>query len=170
MKHFLKCLLIAGFCLTASACGYQFEGGGYVEDDIRQVAVATLENMSSESGAGVVFTSALIREILEKTKTRVVDPDQAEAVFTGRVKSITFHTLSRTTSESVVERRVQAVVNLKLVSKDGRLLWSVRDYSATDDYTVSEDRITDDSNRREAVEKVAERCAEKLISQTLVDF
>ncbi len=166
----LKVILSLGIIFLTAACGYQFEGGGYVNQNLTHVAVKTLENKSSETGAGVVFSNALIREIIEKTDTQVVDETKADAIFQGRIEAITFHTLSRSSTESVVERRVTAVVDLKLADKEGNILWSVKDFSTHEDYTVDADEITDESNKREAVEKIADRSAEKLISKTRVDF
>ncbi|MCD4722665.1 MAG: hypothetical protein K8S13_22830, partial [Desulfobacula sp.] len=66
--------------------------------------------------------------------------------------------------------RVWASVDLKLIDKDGEVIWSVKDFSSHEEYTVSEDKITDESNKREAVDKIATRSAEKLISKMLVNF
>lgn len=163
---------IAAFTLiiTLFACGYGFEGGGYVNKDIVRVAVRPFENKSSESGAGVVFANALIREIIEKTDTRVVDESGAQAVFNGRIEAIRFSTLSRESTETVVEREVQATVDISLVDKQGKVLWSLKDFSTREDYSVNADQITDESNKREAVQKIADRCAEKLVSKTILDF
>ncbi|MBU1194630.1 MAG: hypothetical protein KKE62_10940 [Proteobacteria bacterium] len=153
-----------------AACGYRFEGGGFVNQNLKRVAVKPLENVSSETGAGVAFTNALIREILMKTQTRVVDESAADAVFQGQIKSITFSTLSRTTAETVNERRVQAVVSLKLVDRNGKVLWSVTDFMANEDYAINSNQITDESNKRLAVNKIADRVAEKIVSKTQIDF
>lgn len=156
--------------LTLVSCGYQFEGGGYVRNDVTRVAVRVLENNSSETGAGVTFTNALIREILQKTDTKIVDEAQATAVLEGTVQAIRFATLSRSTTESVIDRRVSALVDLKLLNREGEVIWSVKDFSSTQEYTVSEDKITDEGNIREAVEKIATRSAEKLVSKLLNNF
>jgi len=153
------------------SCGYQFEGGGYLKDDVTHVAVEALENESSETGAGIKFTNALIQEILQKTDTKVVDESRATAVLKGTLKSITFTTLSRRSTESVIERKVFATVDLKLINKDDdAVIWSVKDFKSDDDYTVSADKITDESNKREAVDRIAARSAEKLIGKMLVNF
>ncbi|MBU1342484.1 MAG: hypothetical protein KKE44_07315 [Proteobacteria bacterium] len=166
LKQFL-CICLVAFLVS---CGYQFEGGGYVHNDVTRVAVKVLENKSSETSAGITFTNALIREIIQKTDTKVVDESQATAFFEGTIKAITFATVSRSTTESVIERRVSAVVDLRLINKDQEVIWSVKDFSSYEEYTVSEDMMTDESNKREAVEKIATRSAEKLISKMLINF
>ena len=159
-------------CLSAffSSCGYKLEHGGYIKDGVTRVAVKVLENKSSETGAGIAFTNALIREIIQKTDTKVVDDSHATAFFEGRINAIKFTILSRSTTESVIERRVWASVDLKLINKDGENIWSVKDFTLDEEYTVSDDKIIDESNKREAVDKIATRSAEKLISKMLIDF
>jgi len=51
-----------------ASCGYQFEGGGYLHQDVTRVAVTILKNNSSETGAGITFTNALIEETLQAAK------------------------------------------------------------------------------------------------------
>jgi len=162
------CLFVVLFFVS---CGYQFEGGGYLKDDVMRVTVLALENKSSETGAGITFTNALIQEILQKTDTKVVEESRATAVLKGTVKSITFSTLSRSSTESVTERRVLATVDLKLINKDDdEVIWSVKDFKSDEDYTVSSDKVADESNKKEAVDKIAARSAEKLIGKMLINF
>ncbi|MBW2655187.1 MAG: hypothetical protein JRC91_09730 [Deltaproteobacteria bacterium] len=169
MKNLKWALFVCVLAFFAS-CGYRFEGGGYIKNDVTRVAVKVLENKSSETGSGIAFTNALIREIIQKTDTKVGDESQATAILEGTIKAITFATLSRSTTESVLERRVAATVDLKLTNKDGDVIWSVKNFTSTEEYTVSEDKITDESNKREAVDKIAIRSAEKLISNMMTNF
>ena len=161
------CLFVFAFF---ASCGYKLEGGGYIDNNVMRVAVKVLENKSSETGAGLTFTNALIREILQKTDTKVVDQSQATAVLEGTVNAIEFTTLSRSTTESVTARRVLATVDLKLTNKDGDVIWSVKDFTSYEEYNVSENEITDEGNKREAVDKIATRSAEKLISKMMNNF
>lgn len=169
MKRLKLVLFVCVFALVAS-CGYQFEGGGYIKDNVMRVAVKVLDNKSSETGAGISFTNALIREIIQKTDTKVVDESRATAVLEGTIKAITFSTLSRSTTESVIERRISAVVDLRLVDQNGEVIWSAKDFSSHEEYSISENTITDENNKREAVDKIAVRNAEKLISRMLTNF
>lgn len=156
--------------LFFASCGYQLEGGGYVSNGVSLVAVRALENKTSETGVGVAFTNAIIREIIQKTDTRVVDESRATAFFEGTVKKITFTTLSRSSTESVQERRVVATMDLKLIRRDGEVIWSVTDLASYEDYSVSNDKITDESNKKAGVEKIAVRIAEKVVNKMTNNF
>jgi len=167
---FIKLSVFIYLVLFVVSCGYKFEGGGYINNNVMRVAVKTFGNQSSETGAGISFTNALIMEISQKTDTKVVDEATATAVLEGTIKAITFSTLSRSTTESVIERRVSATVDLKLLNKDGQVVWSVKNFSSNEDYSVSADKIEDENNKREAVAKIALRNAEKLVSKLLNNF
>ena len=166
----LKWILIACLFVFFASCGYQFEGGGYINKDVSSVAVRALKNKSSETRAGISFTNALIQEIIQKTDTKVVEESRASAFLEGTIKKITFATLSRSTTESVLERRIFATMDLKLINREGEVIWSASDFTSYEDYTVSQDNITDEGNKKVAVDKIAIRSAEKLISKLMNNF
>lgn len=156
--------------VLAAGCGYHLEGGGYINEDVTRVSVTVFENKSSETRAGMSFTNQLIQEIQAKTDTTVVDSDPATRKITGTINAITFSTLSRSSSETVVERQVRALIDVQLIGLDGEILWSVKNFSSTESYSVDEDTVNDDANKREAVEKIALRSAERLVSQMTSNF
>ena len=169
----IKTILIKGLLsllFTLASCGYQFEGGGYLNETVKRVAVELFSNRSGEEEADVMFTNALIQEIIDRSDTMVSDSDDSVHVLQSEIKSIVFDTLSRSSTETVVERRVTAVIDVKLIGPDGKVVWSVKDFSTDDDYTVSEDQISDSENKQEAVERIAERIAEKLVSRMVTNF
>jgi len=170
IRFFIIVAIMAGLISIAAGCGYRFEGSGYVNEGVTRVAVEVFKNKSSETRAGMSFTNEFIREILEKTNTNVVDSAKASPRITGVVNSITFSTLSRTSVEAVVERRVTAMVDVQLVDRDGKVLWSVKNFSSKEDYTVAEDKINDEINKRGAVDEIAQRTAERVVSQMMTNF
>ncbi len=171
MKDFKWALLIFLFSVTFfSSCGYQFEGGGYINDDVMIVAVNVMENKSSETAAGLSFTNALVQEILQNTDTKVGDVSSATAVLEGTITAIKFTSMARASTESVIDRRISATVDMKLTNKGGEVIWSVKNFTSYEDYTVSQDKVTDEISKKEAVDKIAIRNAEKLVSQMLTNF
>ncbi len=167
--------LILGFMITGllalvASCGYQFEGGGYINEDVTRVAVEVFENKSSETRAGMSFTNELIREIQEKTDTIVVDSSKATRKITGTVNAITFSTLTRSSIETVVERQVKSLIDVQLIGADGEIIWSVKNFSSTDSYSVAEGTVNDENNKRDAVDKIALRSAERIVSKLLSNF
>lgn len=168
----LKWGIVIVLMVAAAGCGYHLAGGGYLNGTVTRVSVSVFENKSSETRAGISFTNELIQEITQKTDTQVVDG--AARVVSGTVKAITFSTLSRSSSTSVTERKVTAVVDVKLTGPEGDILWSVKDFSATESYTVSdsesEGTVEDEASKREAVDTIAQRVAERLVSRMTSNF
>ncbi len=156
--------------IIGPGCGYRLAGGGFINNDVARVSVAIFDNKTSESRAGISFTNELIREITAKTDTIVVGDGNATRKITGTIRSISFSTLSRSSTEDVTERQVYAVVDVVLTGAGGKVLWSVKSFSATESYKVSNSSVDDEANKREAVDLIAERVAERIISQMTNDF
>jgi hypothetical protein len=164
--------LMAGgmLLLLLSSCGYRLEGGGPVHPGVSRVGVEVFVNRTAYTQAGIGFTNELIREIQDRTDTQVVSPEDAAYLITGTVKSITFATLSRSSTETVTERRVTAVVDVQLLAADRKTLWSANNFSAFESYTVGSDNLDDDANIRKALEVIGRRVAESIVSQMSADF
>ena len=109
-------------------------------------------------------------ELVQSSEAVVVDRDEAEAVILGTIRSITLGELTRTADDAVVERRVSAALDLDVVSKDGETIWSVRNFSESEVYTVSSANVSDEAAKREAVRKIADRVSERIISKMRDDF
>ncbi len=161
--------VILGMLLVAG-CGYRLEGGGYLHRNVARVGVEVFENNSAQTRAGIDFTNELIREIQEETDTKVMDPADAPRHIKGRVKAITFSPLSRSSTETVIERRITAVVDVQLLDADGDVLWSANNFSSFDSYLVDADKINDEASINEAIKIIAQRIAERLVSQMMANF
>ncbi len=170
MKIIYSWLLIVSLLITGAGCGYHLTGGGYIQDGVTRVSVSVFENKSAQIRAGISFANELIREITEKSNTIVVDADKSTRKVIGTVKSVTFTTLSRSSTENVTEREVKAVIDASLIGGDGGIMWSVKNLSATESYTVSNDSVSDEASKDEAVDLIAERVAERLVSQMMSNF
>ncbi|MFN2436725.1 MAG: LPS assembly lipoprotein LptE [Desulfotignum sp.] len=156
--------------LLLSSCGYRLEGGGPVHPGVSRVGVEVFGNRTAYTQAGIDFTNELIREIQDRTDTRVVGPEDAAYLIRGTIGSITFATLSRSSTETVTERRVTAVVDVQLLAPDRKILWSANSFSAFESYTVGSDNIDDAANIRKALEIIGRRVAERIVSQMSADF
>jgi outer membrane lipopolysaccharide assembly protein LptE/RlpB len=170
MKKCIVWLTVVSLVMMGAGCGYRLVGGGFIKNDITRVSVNIFENNSTESRAGISFTNELTREIIAKTDTIVVDAGNAGHNISGTVQSITFSTLSRSSSEDVTERRVNARVDVILTGADGKIVWSVKNFSASESYNVSSSTVDDEANKREAITLIAERVAESLVTRMLDDF
>ena len=153
-----------------AGCGYRLSGGGALPGNVTRVSVSMFQNQSFETGAETIFTSALIRTLVEKTDAQIVARKEADAVISSTIKSITMGALTRTSDDAVIERLVGAVLDLYMVNNEGETIWSVRNFSQSEVYTVSSANMSDEAAKREAIEKIADRISERIISKMRDNF
>jgi len=158
--------------VSLAGCGYHFKGMGLkAPEGVRTIAITVLGNRTSESGIETVFTSDLAYEFTRSKVLRVVGKDTADAVLSGGVASLTVDTISHTASYESDERRVTITLDLALERTDGKVIWSDRALSDKEAFRVDpSDRLETDNKRREAIETISERLAEKIHNRILQGF
>jgi len=170
VKKIRKAVVALVVFVAVAACGYQLKGAGLSPPEgVRTISVTVLENRTSESGIETFFTSDLAYEFTRSKVLRVVDKDTADAVLSGTVESMGVETISHTASYGSGERRVTITLNLTLMSRDGRVLWSDTAISDQEAFEVFGKLVTE-KNRRAAIEAISERLAEKVHNRILQDF
>ena len=167
-----RAVAIMLFLVALGACGYHLKRSGFsAPEGVHTIAVTLLENQTSESGIETVFTNDLAYEFTRSKVVGVVDADTADAVLSGSVKSMRVGTISHRADYASAERRVTMTLDLTFMSREGRVLWSdpkVSDYEA---YKVfPDDKFATDKSRREAIETISERVAEKVHNRILQGF
>ena len=156
--------------MSFSACGYRFVGSGSFPAGIKSVCIPILENRTSETGMENILTNDLIYELTRDKKVSLTSRDQADALLSGVIKSMSIETISRTGTHSSLERRVKVTVDLKLTSPDGRVIWSARGVSANEAYDVMPDKLATQQNRRNAISVLSKRLAERVYGRITDDF
>ena len=153
------------------ACGYRFSGGGPLPGDVRRIYVPMLKNRTSESGLEGIVTNALRYEIVRSGLEVSGDGKAADAVLSGEILRAANETIARKTTATAIERRVRITTMFELRDGAGsRVLWTRRPVSADETYYVSSDRTATDQNRKRALEKAAQRLAEKVLASISDDF
>ena len=158
--------------IAIAGCGYHFEGMGLMAPEgVSTIAITVLENRTSESGIETVFTSDLVYEFTRSKTLRVVARDVADATLGGRITSLREDTISHTSRYESDERRVIIRLDLALKRADGTIIWSDRALSDKEAFKVNpSDRIETERNKREAIETMSERVAEKIHNRILQGF
>ena len=160
---------ILWFLAFLSACGYRFAGGGTLPSGIKSVCVTILANRTSETGVENTFTNDLIYEFTRNGK--IASIDKADALLSGVVKSMSIETISRSGAHTSIERRVTVTLDLKLTDNDGRIIWSVKGVSGNEAYkVVSDNKLSTEQNRRNAISTLSERLAEKIYNSLTENF
>jgi hypothetical protein len=175
--------------LILSSCGYKLQGGGILPGEIKTVSVLVFKNKSSQTGAEIIFTNALIEELMRNSTVKVINKDNpdiqplnktaettlignviADAVIYGTISSISFDALARTSDDVVYKRGVNAVVNLEMKSRTGEIIFAVNKLTENESYTVSGYNSIDETVIKSTLESVARHFARRVVSQMTDNF
>ncbi len=162
MNKLMMVVLLFIFALPAS-CGYRVATIKPMPGNVKTVHVSMFKNKTMEVGAEHGFTAALIQEISRNTDVKIVNPEKADAVINGVIRSVTIGTLTRSSDDSAVERRIYASVDARMTDRSGNVLWSVQGLSEKEEYTVSQQNLTDEEAEKKGIEAIAARMAERLV-------
>ena len=161
-------------CATlATACGYALVGkGSSLPESIRVIQFTTLENRTQRVQVEQRFSEAIARELASRGRVTVQSGgDGADAELSGTVLAfdlypVAFDSQGRATDYQV---RVTARVALKAVP-DGRTIWENPAFTFRDNYQFSETAASYADLENNAIDRVADRFAQSLVTSMLEGF
>ena len=156
--------------LFFSACGYRFAGSGNLPAGIQTIAIEVLENRTPETGLENIITNDLIYEFTRKGRGVKKNSKEADGILTGVIVSERITTISRQAQQSPLARRIEITVDLKLTDSGGEVKWSRYGISEFEEYDVAADRQTTELNKRQAIETLSKKLAEKVHNRLTDDF
>jgi hypothetical protein len=163
--------LLVLFAIGFAGCGYRFPGSGAFPEGVNRVFVEVLKNKTNESGIENLVTRSLIDEFILREKDSIAsDIEDADSVLRGAVTKINIHTITAAGRDSAAERRVTVSINLKLSSKDGKVIWVANGLSDNQAYSVLDDKNLSERNKREAIGLASRRIAERALNRLTDDF
>lgn len=160
-------VLLVGCC---PGCGYRFTGSGGLPGDVTRIAVDIFENHTDTTGAENVITASLANEFGKRGGVSLTEKDSAEAVLSGKVKSISTGTVTHTDQYVSAERRLTLVVEATLTARDGRVLWTADNIRETYEYPVADDDSDTTQSRQAALSEAAEDMAGTVYNRLTSNF
>jgi outer membrane lipopolysaccharide assembly protein LptE/RlpB len=162
--------LIAG----ATGCGYHTAGHSTrLPQNINSIAVPAFENKTHTYRVEQVLTAAVLRELVTRTKYQIVpqNDNTADAVLRAEVLSTAAAPLTYDSSTGRASSEVVTlVVAVKLVGRDGRVLYENRNYTFRDKYQVSREITSFFDEQSPALQRIARDFASGLVSDLLEAF
>ena len=164
--------VIGALAAMLFGCGYHFSGSGSYPAGVSKVFIAILENRSAETGVESTFTNDLIYEFTRNREESLVeDRSAADAILTGSISRISVADVSRSSISTAVQRRVTGILNLRLESPDGRLLWSSGNLVEKQAFAVVDgNRTATDQKKSEAIADVSRKLAESAFNRLTDNF
>ena len=159
--------------LLAAGCGYGLVGkGSSLPESIRVIQFTTLENRTQQIQVEQRFSEAIARELASRGRFKVQSgPDGANAELSGTVLAfdlypVAFDSQGRATDYQV---RVTARVALKTLP-EGASVWENPAFTFRDNYQFSETAASYADLVNNAIDRVADRFAQSLVTSMLEGF
>lgn len=162
--------IIGLILMIGVACGYRFSGGGDLPGNVQSISIGVLENRTRETGLESKIANDLIYQFTRFTNIKLTDRKKADAHLTGIIQSANIKTISHRSPNLPSERRIQVVLNLKLTSADGKLIWSANSISAYETYEVDPDKSQTEQNKKSALTTLSSRVAERIYYRLTDNF
>ena len=126
--------------LTLAGCGYHAGPlGSTLPKDIHTIAIPQFRNVSVQYKLSSYMSEAITREFITRTKYKVVaDPEQADATLYGSIVNYFSNaTVSDPTTGRGTGAQVTIQVQIRLVAKDGKVIFTRPNYQFIDRYEIS---------------------------------
>ena len=162
--------IIGLILMTGMACGYKFSGGGDLPGNVQSLSIGVLENRTRETGLESQISNDLINQFTRFTNIKMTGRKKADANLTGIIQSANIKTISHQSTNLPNERRIQVVLDLKLTSAGGELLWSANSISAYETYEVSPNKAQTEKNKKSALAALSSRVAERIYYRLTDNF
>jgi outer membrane lipopolysaccharide assembly protein LptE/RlpB len=116
---------LAAAALAVSGCGYHFVGQSGVLQEIRTVYIEPFISRSRDVGLEQELTSALRGEIYRRGQVRLVDDmDEADAIFSGVVRSLDSRVASVNRHDEVLQYEAVMMLDVTLRRRQpNEILW-----------------------------------------------
>jgi outer membrane lipopolysaccharide assembly protein LptE/RlpB len=166
--------LILCVAAVTAGCGYRVAGhSAKLPSEWKTIAIPAFKNDTTRYRIEQVFTSAVIREFITRTKYRIVqDPKNADAVLHGEVLSIdTNPMLFNATTGEVTTMLVTVHTKIELVdNKTEKSVYENEDMVFRNEYQISSDVNTFFEEQDPALERMARDLASHIVSNVLEGF
>jgi len=156
--------------LSFSACGYRFAGSGNLPLGISSIHVNMFANNSRETGFENVITNDIIYEFTRKKKDSITKSDQADGILTGLVSSVRTDTIAREDAGTSLTRRITVSVNVKLTDRHGTVVWSEDNITESEAFDVISGNVANELRRKDVLNNISKRLAEKIFNRLTEDF
>ena len=169
------CLLLTAYSLLFfPACGYHVAGtASRIPPDVKTIAVPAFKNLSSTFRIEQQLTTAVSRELLERTHYRILpNPPDADAVLTGTVKDVRARAITFDINTGrATSLQVQVTADVKLEDRHShKILFSNSNYLFREEYQVSETPAALFEEDKPALDRLAHDLARTLVTDILENF
>jgi len=167
-------LFAALLCLVHAACGYHVAGrGNALPPEWKVIAIPAFKNRTSSYRLEQRLTQAVVREMISRTKYRVVpQPKDGDAVLEGEVTSLqTTPMLFDQTTGRATLMLVSMTLSVKLVDRSsGQVVYQNPRFQFRNQYEITTDIPSFFQEEGPALDRMSREFARSLVSAVLEKF
>ena len=160
--------------LVVISCGYNLVGrGSFLPPTIKTIQVPGFVNRTTRVEVEQQVTQAVADEVVLRGRLRLVtDPDDADAILYGEIESfgitpVAFNEQGRATQYQV---SITAQIELRDHRNEDKVLWKNDQYRFLESYRVETGATDTFDQETRAITEIAQRFAERLVSNLLEGF
>jgi hypothetical protein len=165
--------LLLGLALLVSSCGYGVGGNtNLLPKNIHTVAVVPFGNGTTQYKLSTYLSEAVSRELIARTGyTVVADPAKADATLSGGIANIfTTATVADPVSGRGTGAQVIVLLQVRMVAKDGKVLFNRPDLEFRERYEISVDPKQYLDESQAALGRLSKDVARSVVSAILENF
>jgi hypothetical protein len=161
-------------CVYCAGCGYQVAGrGDRLPPDVQTIAVPMFVNETSRFRIEQQLTSAVTKELIERTKYRVTpEPARADAVLKGTVKDVRAGVLTFDLNTGrATTLQIQVTSTVTLVDRHtNKVIFSNPNYVFREEYQASQNSAYIFEEDQAALGRLSGDLARTLVTDILENF
>ncbi len=173
MKRICTALLALMFALTG--CGYALVGtGNFLPPDITTIHVPTFKNQTTRVELEQIVTRSVTEEFVSRGRLRLAStPGAADTLLKGTITGFGLTPVAFNDQGTATQYQVNVRARIELVDRRGeeeQVLWKNDQYYFAEDYSVDPNSIDSFDQETRAIQVIAMRFAESLVSSVLEGF
>lgn len=156
--------------LFGSACGYRPLVAN--ESLGSAIEIRLLDNLSAEPGVEKLVAEALVEEFLRRGSLAPrYKSGSSDLVLDGQIRSVTEGHVAFSSVALALEDRVEVVLDVSVLrANTGEVLWARNGWSRAETFTTSADPNVYESNKLQALRRIAAGVANRIHDELLQSF
>lgn len=169
----LVLLLLIG-TLVLSSCGYALVGtGNFLDPTIKTIAVPTFVNKTTRVELEQRVTQAIAQEFVSRGRLRLVtDQSQADIIMRGSIDSFGIFPIASNAQGRATQYQISITAGIELVDHrhEDKVIWKNNQYRFAENYQVDVSTTDAFDQETRAIDEIAVRFAETLVTNLLEGF
>jgi outer membrane lipopolysaccharide assembly protein LptE/RlpB len=167
--------LVAGCWLLTTACGYTLVGTAQnlLPPTVHTIQVPTFVNRTTRVELEQRVTQAVAAEFVSRGRLRLVTaPADADVILRGSIDSFGIFPIAFNAQGRATQYQVAITANIVLVDHrdDDKVLWKNDQYRFTENYQTNTESTDAFDQETRALQEIAQRFAETLVTNLLEGF